>query len=95
MATVLTSPTNGVSFGFQHTVTAQDASDGSVLIDFQSSASLAAVVQVLDASGNDVTADAIITFPAAGQVQVASGSTYTVTQDQVVNVIANRASAAE
>lgn len=93
MSTVTTRPTNGVSYGFQYTVTSQDATDGSVLIDFQVEYDLAAVVQVLDSSGAVATSDAVITFPAAGQVQIADGVSFALAQDQVINVVANRASA--
>jgi hypothetical protein len=64
-----------------------------VLIDFQVEYDLAAVVQVLDATGAVATSDAVITFPAAGQVQIANGTSFALAQDQVINVVANRASA--
>lgn len=92
MATVLTRPTNGVSLGYSHTATAQDATDGSVLIDFQTDYDLAAVVQVLDATGAVATGNAVITFPAPGQVQIADGAAFSITEGQIINVIANRAS---
>lgn len=92
MATHLVRPTNGVSFGVSHTVTAQDATDDQVLLDFQVDYPLSAVVQVLDASGVVVDiSDAVITYPADGQVSIEDGAaTYVVTATDVVHVVANR-----
>jgi len=89
MSLKLSRPTNGISFGKNYTVTAQDATDGEAIIDFQVDYPLAAVVQITR-SGEVATSDAVITFPANGQVSIADGSTYSVTEDDVISVIANR-----
>jgi hypothetical protein len=87
MATVAVRPSNGVSFGLKHVVTATDASDGYVLFNFRVATgssfryALSATVQVTAATTNIVTnpADIAVTYPLAGQVRVAgtlvSGST--------------------
>jgi hypothetical protein len=102
MATITTTVTNGVSMGFKHTVTSQDASDGYVIIDFDNvDYDLAAIVQVINPSDADPNAaspvemlDAQITYPENGQVRIANGdSLFTLTAGQVVTVIAQRASA--
>jgi len=92
MSTVLTRPTNGVSFGHKYTAVAQDATDDEAIIDFQVSYALAAVVQITRA-GIVVGDDAVITYPAVGQVSIADGSSYAVTADDIISIIANRASA--
>lgn len=87
-------PTNGVSFGAVHTVTATEASAGEVIFDFQVDYNLAAVIQVVDSSNVIVDiSDAVITYPAKGQVSIADGAaTYTTTEDTVISVIAQRRS---
>lgn len=90
MANILTTLTNGVSYGYKHVVTAQDATDTFVLIDFQANVDLAAIVQVQDSAGINVPlADAVITYPANGQVKIENGAaTFTLVADQVINVVA-------
>jgi hypothetical protein len=87
-------PTNGVSFGYVHTVTAGDASDGEITFDFDVSYDLAAVIQVVDDSGIMVDmSDAVITYPAAGQVKLENGAaTFSITEDNVVSIVAQRSS---
>ena len=102
MATATTRPTNGVSYGYLHTVTATDVTDGYVIIDFQVDYNLAAVVMITDGDPNDINqtaphvalGDAEITYPAEGQVKVGNGdSTFTLVEDYIIHVIANRRSA--
>lgn len=92
MSTVLTRPTNGVSYGYKYVAVAQDDTDGVITIDFQVDYDLAAVVQILRA-GVDVTGDAVITFPAAGQVTITEDTTYVIAVGDVIVIVANRASA--
>lgn len=100
MSTVLRTASNGVSFGTKYTVTSQDVSDGSVIIDFQTDYDMVASVMVrnpLDADPNTVApivdlGDANITYPANGQVKIANGdSTFTLVAGYVLDVIAQRA----
>lgn len=91
MATVLTSVTNGVSFGYRAAISAAADTDGELIVDFQVGYPLAAVVQVTTASGAVIdTSGAVITYPADGQVSIADGGSYAVTAGTIVNVIANR-----
>ena len=94
MSTVTTRPTNGVSFGYVHTVTSTDVSDGSVIIDFQVDYMLAAVVMVTNSLNEGMNDhDAVITYPANGQVKIANGnSLFTLVAGQKIHVIANRLS---
>lgn len=89
-----TRPTNGVSYGYVHTVTAQDASDDEVILDFQVPFNLAAVVFVTDDSDIAVdTSDIVIDYPDTGQVRIQSGaSTYSVTENDQIHVVAQRRS---
>lgn len=88
MSTYTTLPTKGFGMAKKVVASAQDATDGAVIIDFQVAFDLAAVVMVLRA-GVVVTGDAVVTFPAAGQVSVADGSTFVVTADDVIVVVAD------
>lgn len=88
MSTYNTLPTKGFGMAKKVIASAQDATDGEVIVDFQTNFALAAVVQVLR-SNVVVTADAVVTFPANGQVSVADGSTYTVTADDVIVIVAD------
>jgi len=92
MSTVLARPTNGVSFGYRHTVTAGDASDGELLIDFQvDDYLLASTVMTLSSSGAVVAmTGAVITYPDEGQVKIENGGSYSLTEDQQIVVIAQR-----
>lgn len=87
-------PTNGVSFGAVHTVTSEEATASEVVFDFQVDYNLAAIIQVVDASGIVVDiGDAVITYPAVGQVSIADGAaTYSVTATDVISIIAQRRS---
>lgn len=95
MATVLTRPTNGVSYGYVHTVTSGDDSDGSVIIDFQVDYMMSAAIMVLDSSNINLntTNDLVITFPANGQVKIADGSVLKVVAGYILHIVANRRSA--
>ncbi len=88
MSTYTTLPTKGFGMAKKVVASAQDATDGAVIVDFQVNFALAAIVQVLR-SDVVVTEDAVVTFPAAGQVSVADGSTYTVTADDVIVIVAD------
>ncbi len=88
MSTYTTLPTKGFGMAKKVVAVAQDATDGEVIVDFQTNFALAAVVQILR-SNVVVTEDAVITFPADGQVSVADGSTYTVTADDVIVIVAD------
>lgn len=92
MATILTSVTNGVSFGYRGAIPAAADTDGEIIIDFQVEYPLAATVQIQTASGVNVDlSDAVISYPENGQVSVADGATtFTVNEGNIVNVIANR-----
>jgi len=92
MATVSTRPTNGVSFGYVHTVTDQDATDDAVIIDFQVDYMLAASVLMLDGSDIDIANDIVVTYPANGQVSIADGSTLKITAGQQISIVAARRS---
>jgi len=93
MSTINTKGTNGVSYGYRHVVTADDVTDGEVIIDFQSQKDLVASVQVYDASGVVVDlADAVITYPAVGQVSIADGAaTFALAEGQRIDVVAQYA----
>lgn len=84
-------PTNGVSFGLKYTVTADDATAGSVDFDFRIGSDdfrfdLVAVVSVLAATTGVLTnpADLAITYPNKGVVSVAG----TLVAGSVINLIA-------
>ena len=89
MSTVNTRPTNGVSYGYVHTVTAGEESDGEITFDFQVDYYLSASVTITrsDARANN---DELITYPAKGQVKIANGSTFALTEDDVISVVAQR-----
>ena len=101
MATVTTRPTNGVSFGYLHTVTSTDQSDGFVIIDFQVDYNMVASIMVTDGSPSDPNqtspivslGDAEVSYPAEGQIRIASGdSTFSLTAGYVLHVLAQRRS---
>lgn len=102
MATHKTTVTNGVSMGYVHTVTAQDVSDGQVILDFQTPYMLAAVIMVTAPSSVDPnvtspveTIDAEISYPANGQVKIANGdSLFSLVADQLIHAVAQRRSSA-
>ena len=93
MSLVLTRGSNGVSYGYRHTITAADAVDDQVIIDFQVDLDLVAIVQVVDAAGVVVDlADAVITYPAKGQVSIEDGAaTFAITATEVISVVAQYA----
>ena len=95
MATYNTGQVNGVSFGYKHTVTAGDQSDGYVQIDFQygrttgAETDLVYSVMVLASNGAwAVLTGALITEPATGTLKIANGGSLTLTAGQVIHVIA-------
>jgi len=88
MSTYTTLPTKGFGMAKKVTASAQDATDGEVIVDFQVNFAIAAVVQILRA-GVVTTGDAVITYPADGQVSIADGSTYNVTAGDVIVVVAD------
>lgn len=93
MAEVLTTGSNGVSYGYTHKVTAQDAADGELIIDFQTSLDLVASVQVYTDAGVVVdTSDMVVSYPAVGQVKIESGAeTFSITENYRIDVIAQMA----
>jgi hypothetical protein len=71
MSTHTTRPTNGVSYGYKHTVTSTDVSDGSVIIDFQVDTDLVANFEVTNSNGLVINpANGKLTYPAEGQVKI-------------------------
>jgi len=78
MSTITTNPTNGVSYGVIHVLTATDVADAVITFDFQNSISLVASLVHTDSTGavlNDIlnaTLD-VITYPASGKVTVTKG----------------------
>ena len=93
MATVTTRPTNGVSFGYVHTVTAVDVTDGYVIIDFQVDYMMAASLMITDASDVMQTSDAAKTYTANGQIRVDNGnSLYNLIAEHQIHIVANRLS---
>ena len=103
MSKINTSVTNGVSMGYVHTVTSDDATDGYVTIDFQTPYNLAAVVQVTNPNSADPNqsapvvdiGDAEISYPEVGQVKIANGdSTFTLSAGYAISVVAQRRSSA-
>lgn len=92
MAEVLTTGSNGVSYGYTHKVTAQDAADGELIIDFQTSLDLVASVQVYTDAGVVVdTSDMVVSYPAVGQVKIESADTFSLTENYRIDVIAQMA----
>jgi len=89
MAEILTSSTNGHNFAYKHTVTADDASDGYVEIDFQTDRVL--VPNVMVASATDIfidLADAVITIPSTGAVRITNGAaTFTLVAGQKIYLV--------
>jgi hypothetical protein len=84
-------PTNGVSYGFKYTVTADDATASEVLFDFRINTvdlrfDLVAIVQVLAETTGVVTnpADLQITYPSKGLVLVQG----TLVEASVIQLIA-------
>lgn len=89
MATHLVRPTNGVSFGYKHTISDAEAEVGQVVIDFQVDYTLAASVMMTSSAGVGISpADYTITYPAAGQIQIDGNSEFP--KGALVHIIANR-----
>ena len=90
--TVNTSITNGVSYGLRHVITTAEAADGTIIVDFQNSIELVAIIMVTDTNGVVMVIDGmIVTYPADGQVQIAEGAgTYSFTATDIIHLIANR-----
>lgn len=86
-------PTNGVSYGLKHTVTAAEETAGEVDFDFRISTTdlrydIVASVQILNASGVlTMPADLAITYPSQGVVKVAG----TLVENTVINLVAQAA----
>jgi len=78
MGTKLTRPTNGVSYGYKHTITAQEVIDRGVTIDFQVDYELAANVgMVTDVDVVAAFTNLNIGYPALGQVRLADNALVT------------------
>lgn len=92
MSTILTSVTNGVSFGYTGAISADADTDGELTVDFQVQYPIAAIIQIQNASGVNVDlSDAVITYGGSGQVTIADGAaTFAVTAGDIINVLANR-----
>jgi hypothetical protein len=91
MITISTRPANGVSYSVKHTITAGEASDGSILFDFQNSLNLTAVVQILDASGLAVDMTGVgVSFPDTGQVQVDDAGTPVFVEDGIILLVGGK-----
>ena len=89
--TTTTRNTNGVSYGYKHTITAAEATDGTIIIDFQVDFPLAAVVQYRNASGtSQATTGFVITYPANGQVSIAEGGGNNFTAGELLDIVAAR-----
>ena len=87
--TVLTRPTNGVSYGLRHAVTAAEIADGTIIFDFQNSVDLVANVLLFDTDGtqNYPITNMIVTYPSVGQVSLE----FEWEENDVIFLIANRA----
>lgn len=94
MSTINTRPSNGVSWGIKHTLTADDVSDGSITVDFQADVDLVADVKILDANGEAVAMTGVgISFPADGQILIEDASTPVLEADGTLIIVACKASA--
>jgi hypothetical protein len=91
MATYNTTGSNGVSYGVIHTVTAQDATDDEVVLDFGNRVDLVATVTVLSATNATLESDLVITYPGKGQISIADGAVLKLTAGQKLNVVAQYA----
>lgn len=89
MAEILTSSTNGHNFAYKHTVTADDASDGYVEIDFQTDRDLVPNIMVATSANIFVDlADAVITMPSTGAIRIANGAaTFTLIAGQKIYLV--------
>ena len=87
--TVTTRPSNGVSYGIKHTVTAAEVADGTVIFDFENGLNLVVTYLMID-SINEILprTGMIITYPLVGQVQF-SGFSWSL--GDVLHFVANRA----
>jgi hypothetical protein len=94
MATISVRPTNGVSFGVKHLLSAQDAIDGSVSFDFRIDTlryDLVASVVILSATNLiAMPVDLAITYPEFGVITL----TGTLVAGSVINLVAQRANPA-
>ncbi|KKM07550.1 hypothetical protein LCGC14_1732790 [marine sediment metagenome] len=89
--TVKTNITNGVSYGLRHVITAAEASDGTIIFDFQNSVDLVATIMVTTTAGVVLVIDGmVVTYPADGQVQISGSGNYTVTATDIIHLIANK-----
>jgi len=86
-----TKNTNGVSYGYKHTITDAEASDGTIIIDFQVDYPLAATITYRDANGaSQVLTGMVILYPANGQVSIAEGGGNNFTAGEFFDIVANR-----
>lgn len=89
--TYTTRPTNGVTFGYKHTVTTSDANDDTVIIDFQVDYALSASVEVKTSAGaKQVETGLVVTYPADGQVSIAEGGSFTFSAGDIIDIVATR-----
>ena len=90
--TITTRPSNGVSFGYKHEVTAAQASNVTkFLFDFQCpDYDIVAIIQLLRAGVSTSLSSAEITYPAAGQVQLDCASSLLPVTGDIIEVIAQR-----
>lgn len=86
---VLTRPTNGVSYGHKHEITADDVANGGIVFDFQNEKDLVANLTWLSSTGViKAPAGMIIEYPAVGQVRIEDGTTTWVAGDYLC-IVAN------
>lgn len=95
MRTIETRPTNGVSFGINYTVVADDINGGGssvLLFDFGVEYKLAASIQVFDSAGvPKAMTDAVVDLSVDGQIKITDDTTFVLEADDVVSIVAQRA----
>lgn len=88
---VNTRPTNGVSYGYKHEITADDVTNGGIIFDFQNNVELVANITWVDSAGAiKAPTGMIVEYPAVGQVRVEDGTVTWVAGD-FLYIIANKA----
>jgi hypothetical protein len=89
---VTINPTNGVSYAYTYTVTADDDTAGYVDFRIKSTYKIAAILRVVNSSNVNIPlSDAVITYPNAYTVRLADGAaTFAVTATYKVTVIIAR-----
>jgi hypothetical protein len=92
--TFTTRPSNGVSFGYKHTVLAGEASTATkFLFDFQCEAyDIVAIIQMRSVTTGQIKSlgNALITYPAKGQVMLDCNSSLSPSTGDVIEIIAQR-----